>query len=114
MAITAVDVFAHVSGAVIANLTAELDALRHDIENSGGERDARYLRRTIAAQRVREVSGRVLLVASSRRSAWWAGTVRLGVAEIIENTAIGHNVMREQWDWMNDPETHSSAWEWDE
>jgi fatty acid desaturase len=26
---------------------------------------------------------------------------------------IGHNVMHGQWDWMNDPEVHSSSWEWD-
>jgi linoleoyl-CoA desaturase len=26
---------------------------------------------------------------------------------------IGHNVMHGQWDWMNDPEIHSSNWEWD-
>jgi fatty acid desaturase len=55
----------------------------------------------------------VLLAASSRRSAWWAGAVTLGVAKIIENMEIGHNVMHGQWDWMNDPEIHSSTWEWD-
>ena len=26
---------------------------------------------------------------------------------------LGHNVMHGQWDWMNDPEIHSSSWEWD-
>ena len=75
--------------------------------------DARYIRRTIAAQRALEVAGRVLLAASSRRSAWWAGTATLGVAKIVENMEIGHNVMHGQWDWMNDPEIHSSTWEWD-
>ena len=59
------------------------------------------------------MTGRLLLAASSRRSAWWAGTVTLGVAKIIENMEIGHNVMHGQWDWMNDPEIHSSTWEWD-
>src|SRR3989442_8655747 len=54
-----------------------------------------------------------MLAASSRRSAWWAGSVTLGVAKIIENMEIGHNVMHGQWDWMNDPEIHSSTWEWD-
>ena len=44
---------------------------------------------------------------------WWAGTATLGVAKIIENMEIGHNVMHGQWDWMNDPEIHSSSWEWD-
>jgi NADPH-dependent stearoyl-CoA 9-desaturase len=37
----------------------------------------------------------------------------LGVAKIVENMEIGHNVMHGQWDWMNDPEIHSTTWEWD-
>ena len=35
------------------------------------------------------------------------------MAKIVENMEIGHNVMHGQWDWMNDPEIHSSSWEWD-
>ncbi|MEZ0366960.1 fatty acid desaturase [Mycobacterium sp. pUA109] len=113
MAITDVEVFAHLTDADVENLAAELDAIRRDIEDSRGARDARYIRRTIAAQRGLELVGRLLLAASSRRGAWWAGTVTLGVAKIIENMEIGHNVMHGQWDWMNDPEIHSSTWEWD-
>jgi fatty acid desaturase len=113
MAITDVDVFAHLTDADIESLAVELDTIRQDVEDSLGERDSRYIRRTIAAQRALEVAGRVLLAASSRRSAWWAGTVTLGVAKIVENMEIGHNVMHGQWDWMNDPEIHSSTWEWD-
>ncbi|MGE2713254.1 fatty acid desaturase family protein [Mycolicibacterium litorale] len=113
MAITDVPEFAHLTDADIESLGVELDAIRQDIEDSLGERDARYIRRTIAAQRALEVTGRLLLAASSRRSAWWAGTTTLGVAKIIENMEIGHNVMHGQWDWMNDPEIHSSTWEWD-
>ena len=113
MAITDVPAFAHLTDADIENLAVELDAIRLDIEDSRGERDSRYIRRTIAAQRALEVAGRLMLAASSRRSAWWAGTVTLGVAKIIENMEIGHNVMHGQWDWMNDPEIHSSTWEWD-
>jgi len=113
MAITDVPAFAHLTDADIESLAFELDAIRQDIEDSRGERDARYIRRTIAAQRAVEVAGRLMLAASSRRSAWWAGTVTLGVAKIIENMEIGHNVMHGQWDWMNDPEIHSSTWEWD-
>jgi NADPH-dependent stearoyl-CoA 9-desaturase len=113
MAITDVPAFAHLTDADIENLAVELDAIRQDIEDSRGERDARYIRRTIAAQRALEVAGRVILAASSKRSAWWAGTATLGLAKIIENMEIGHNVMHGQWDWMNDPEIHSSTWEWD-
>ncbi len=113
IAITDVPTFAHLTDADIDNLAVELDAIRLDIEDSRGERDARYIRRTIAAQRALDVAGRLMLAASSRRSAWWAGTVTLGLAKIIENMEIGHNVMHGQWDWMNDPEIHSSTWEWD-
>jgi linoleoyl-CoA desaturase len=113
MAITDVPAFAHLTDSDIESLAVELDAIRQDIEDSRGERDSRYIRRTIAAQRALEVVGRLMLAASSKRSAWWAGTVTLGVAKIIENMEIGHNVMHGQWDWMNDPEIHSTTWEWD-
>ncbi len=113
MAITDVPAFAHLTDADIDNLAVELDTIRLDVDARLGESDARYIRRTIAAQRALEVAGRLLLAFSTRRSAWWAGTVTLGVAKIIENMEIGHNVMHGQWDWMNDPEIHSSTWEWD-
>jgi len=41
------------------------------------------------------------------------GTASLGLSKILENMEIGHNVIHGQWDWMNDPEIHSSTWEWD-
>jgi NADPH-dependent stearoyl-CoA 9-desaturase len=113
MAITDVPEFTHLTDTDIESLAVELDAIRQDIEDSRGDRDSRYIRRTIAAQRALEVAARLMLTASSRRSAWWAGTVTLGAAKIIENMEIGHNVMHGQWDWMNDPEIHSSTWEWD-
>ena len=113
MAITDVPAFAHLTDADIDNLAVELDAIRLDIEDSLGARDARYIRRTIATQRALEVAGRLALAASAKRSGWWAGTVTLGLAKIIENMEIGHNVMHGQWNWMNDPEIHSSTWEWD-
>jgi NADPH-dependent stearoyl-CoA 9-desaturase len=114
VAVNDIPVFAHLTDIDIENLAVELDAIRRDIEDSLGERDARYIRRTIAAQRALEVVGRVTLAASSKRSAWWAGAATLGLAKIIENMEIGHNVMHGQWDWMNDPEIHSSSWEWDQ
>jgi fatty acid desaturase len=41
------------------------------------------------------------------------GTASLAYAKSIENMEISHNVLHGQWDWMNDPEIHSSTWEWD-
>ncbi|SPM42879.1 Fatty acid desaturase [Mycobacterium numidiamassiliense] len=113
MAITDIPAFAHLTDADVESLAMELDAIRLDVEESLGERDARYIRRTIAAQRVLEVAGRLTVAGSSNRLAWWAGTAILGVAKIIENMEISHNVMHGQWNWMNDPEIHSSTWEWD-
>jgi fatty acid desaturase len=113
MAITDVPAFAHLTVADIESLAFELDGIRLDVEDSLGERDARYIRRTIAGQRALDVAGRLMLAGSSKRWAWWAGTVTLGLAKIIENMEIGHNVMHGQWNWMNDPEIHSTTWEWD-
>ncbi|WNG83367.1 fatty acid desaturase [Mycobacterium sp. ITM-2016-00316] len=113
MAITDVPAFTHLTDADIETLGAELDAIRQDIEDSRGASDARYIRRAIAGQRALEITGRLLLAGSSKRAFWWAGASTLGVAKIIENMEISHNVMHGQWDWMNDPEIHSSTWEWD-
>jgi fatty acid desaturase len=113
MAITDVPAFAHLTDADFENLAVDLDAIRLDVDARLGESDSRYIRRTIAAQRALEIAGRLLLAFSARRSARWAGTATLAVAKIVENMEIGHNVMHGQWDWMNDPEIHSTTWEWD-
>jgi linoleoyl-CoA desaturase len=113
MAITDIEAFTHLTEADIESLTVELDAIRCDIEESLGERDARYIHRAIAFQRGLDITSRLLLAFGSKRWAWWGGAVGLGLAKIIENMEIGHNVIHAQWDWMNDPEIHSSTWEWD-
>ena len=113
MAITDIDRYAHLTEADVEALGAELDAIRHDIEESRGVADAKYIRRTIAFQRALAAGGRVVLMFSNRKPAWILGIGMLGVAKIVENMELGHNVMHGQWDWMNDPEIHSSSWEWD-
>ncbi|MDV7244621.1 MULTISPECIES: fatty acid desaturase family protein [Rhodococcus] len=113
MAIADVKEYAHLTEADIEALGRELDAIRRDIEESRGERDARYVRNTIRLQRSLEIGGRAVLFASKRRPAWLAGTAMLALSKIIENMELGHNVMHGQWDWMNDPEIHSTSWEWD-
>jgi len=57
--------------------------------------------------------GRVWLLAARWRPAWLLGTASTSMAKILENMEIGHNVMHGQWDWMNDPQVHSSTWDWD-
>jgi NADPH-dependent stearoyl-CoA 9-desaturase len=113
MAISDVKEYAHLTEADVEALGAEFDAIRRDIESTRGERDARYIRNVIRLQRALEISGRTVLFASFLPPAWLAGVALLGTSKIIENMEIGHNVMHGQWDWMNDPEIHSSRWEWD-
>ena len=104
---------AHLSAADIETLGRELDAIRQQVLDSRGERDAAYIRRVIEAQRALELSSRIVLLASMFPPAWLAGTVGLSLAKILENMEIGHNVMHGQWDWMRDPAIHSTTWEWD-
>ncbi|WP_131787299.1 fatty acid desaturase family protein [Protofrankia symbiont of Coriaria ruscifolia] len=91
----------------------ELDRIRDEVIASRGEDDARYIRRVIAIQRGLEAGGRTVLFASLLPPAWAAGTAMLVTAKILENMEIGHNVLHGQWDWMRDPEIHSTTWEWD-
>ncbi len=113
IAITDVARYAHLSPREIETLGAELDAIRTEVENSRGGRDAAYIRRTILFQRTLDAGARLLIFGSRSRAGWWLGTVALAVAKSIENMEIGHNVGHGQWDWMNDPEIHSNTWEWD-
>jgi fatty acid desaturase len=104
---------AHLSEADIAAIGAELDAIRASVIESRGAADAAYIRRVIAVQRGLEVGGRAALLVSLFPPAWFAGTAALSVAKILENMEIGHNVLHGQWDWMRDPDIHSTTWEWD-
>ncbi|CAN7153985.1 fatty acid desaturase family protein [Mycolicibacterium frederiksbergense] len=113
MAITDIKEYAHLTSEDVEELGRELDAIRTDIEESRGERDARYIRRAIQLQRGLAVGGRIALFKSRNKFAWVAGTGMLAAAKIIENMELGHNITHGQWDWMNDPEIHSTEWEWD-
>jgi fatty acid desaturase len=113
MAITDIKEYTHLTPEDVDSLARELDAIRTDIEESRGERDARYIRRAIQLQRALAVGGRAVLFASRNKVAWSLGTAMLGTAKIIENMELGHNIIHGQWDWMNDPEIHSTEWEWD-
>ena len=95
-------------------LARELDAIRDEVMSDLGSDDAAYIRRVIKAQRVLEASGRALLLLSRFTPALVAGTALITVSKVLENMEIGHNVMHGQWDWMRDPEIHSTTWEWDQ
>ncbi|HET7761987.1 MAG TPA: acyl-CoA desaturase [Phycicoccus sp.] len=109
---------AHLTPQDIEAIGHELDALRKEVMDSRGARDAAYIRKVIKVQRYLEMGSRAVLLFSGVkvkgiRPAWWLGTAGLSVAKILENMEIGHNVMHGQWDWMRDPKIHSTAWEWD-
>jgi linoleoyl-CoA desaturase len=118
MAISDVKEYTHLDPDEVEQIGRELDAIRVEIEESRSDADAAYINNMIRLQRGLATAGRVVLLAGAhskkgRKPAWVAGAGLLGLAKILENMEIGHNVMHGQWDWMNDPEIHSSNWEWD-
>ncbi len=104
---------AHLTEEQLDELAREVDAIRAEVTGRLGAPDARYIRDTIALQRALEATGRALLLAGRRPVAWTAGVGMLSVAKILENMEIGHNVIHGQWDWLADPDIHSTTWEWD-
>jgi linoleoyl-CoA desaturase len=105
----------------IEELGRELDAIQREVKTSLGARDRRYILRMIKVQRGLALGGRLLIFASlplMPALPWFLGVIGLGtfclgIAKILENMEIGHNVLHGQWDWMQDPQIHSSTWEWD-
>jgi len=104
---------ARLTRAQVIELGRELDAIRQEVLESRGERDAAYIRRVIKVQRSLELGSRVVLLGGRNKAAWLVGTAALALAKILDNMEIGHNVLHGQWDWMRDPKIHSSTWQWD-
>src|SRR6476659_11009948 len=113
MAITDVAEYAHLSVADLEALAADLEAIRTDVEDSRVAKDRAYIRRTIAFQRGLEIASRLVIGLGKGKVAWVLGTTALAAAKSIENMELAHNIGHGQWDWMNDPEIHSTTWEWD-
>ena len=97
----------------VAELGRRLDDIRRSVLDTRGTSDAEYIRRVIRVRRGLELASRLVLVAGRNRPAWILGTTGLGLAKILDNMEIGHNVLHGQWDWMRDPRIHSTTWEWD-
>jgi linoleoyl-CoA desaturase len=110
-------------------LANELDAMHTELRKSLGQKDRDYVLRVIRTQRTLAITGRALIFASiplfpwffhhglATRASFFAvaglGAFLLGIAKILENMELGHNILHGQWDWMNDPEISSHTWEWD-
>ena len=116
------------SDAEVEEFGRELDAMRDEVMASRGERDRRYILRLIRTQRSLALGGRLVIYASLFLLPGWRhvlagwgpslavmalGTLMLGLAKILENLEIAHNVLHAQWDWMKDPNIQSNTWEWD-
>jgi len=101
------------SPAELDQLAAELDAVRARAVADLGAKDARYIRRIVAAVRYTGVAGRALLFASVFPPAWVLGTLLLGLSKILENMELGHNVMHGQYDWMGDATLNGQTYECD-
>ncbi|WP_420753541.1 fatty acid desaturase family protein [Rhodococcus sp. O3] len=113
MAISDIKEYAHLTAEDVEALSDELTDIRRNVVESLGAADAAYIRRTIAFQRLLDAAARLVIHGSRGLPGLILGTAALGVAKSVENMEIGHNVSHGQWDWMNDPEIHSSTWEWD-
>ncbi|HEY8515584.1 MAG TPA: acyl-CoA desaturase [Candidatus Binatia bacterium] len=122
------NVLSHLTDERLDEFGQELDRLREEVLADRGERDRRYILRVIRVQRSLALGGRLVLLAAIAFHPWWGhalagwaaflgvlglGTLMLGVAKILENMEIGHNILHAQWDWMRDPQIQSSTWEWD-
>ena len=106
----------------------EIEAIYDEAIESRGERDRQYILKVIRAQRTMALAGRIIIYAAllflpgwPHLLAGWPATITLlllggsmlGIAKIIENMELGHNILHAQWDWMNDSEIQSNTWEWD-
>ena len=104
---------AHLSREDIEQIGIELDAIRQEVVDSRGARDAAYIRKVIKTQRSLELGSRAVLLFSAFPPAWVLGTAGLSLSKILDNMEIGHNILHGQWDWMRDPKIHSTTWDWD-
>ena len=111
MAIQDINAYAHLSDEDIRDIGARLAAIENEHRDALGAGDADYIKSLIRVQRALDLIARIATASSSTVTV--PAGMMLVMAKILENLEIGHNVMHGQWDWMNDPEIHSSTWEWD-
>ena len=110
---TAFNPLFRLSSEQIEEIGEEFQKIHDEVKADLGDRDAVYIRNLIEFHRRLAALSRIVLMASRYPPAWLLGTTGLSVAKIIENMELGHNILHGQWDWMNDPQIHSSTWDWD-
>jgi len=97
----------------VEQLGRELDELRQRIVADLGQSDRDYIYGIIGAQRKLEFAGRAMMFAPFIPPVWLAGVASLGLAKILDNMEIGHNVMHGQYDWMREDTYNSREFDWD-
>lgn len=128
MSVTRPHLPSNLSDAELEEFGRELDAIRDEVLDSRGDRDRQYIITLIRIQRSMALGSRLIIFSSllfmpagwpalANTTLFWLlaglGTLMLGLAKILENMEIGHNVLHGQWDWMKDTNIQSSQWEWD-
>ncbi|MAQ99508.1 MAG: acyl-CoA desaturase [Oceanospirillaceae bacterium] len=92
----------------------DIDQIREETMARVGQEDAKYIRKVVRVQRLLDIGGRAVMVAGFYHWIWWlVGAFMLGIAKILDNMEIGHNVMHGAYDFMNDPHLNSRSFEWD-
>ena len=98
----------------IAEFGEKVDAIRREIMDSIGEKDAEYIYKIRDFVRYSEIVSRSMLMFGGWiPPVWLLGTGLLGISKIVENMELGHNVMHGQFDWLNDPNLNGANYDWD-
>ena len=104
----------YLTEAQIQEFGARVEAIRREVMDDLGEKDAQYIYKIRNFVRCSEIASRgMLMFGGWIPPVWFLGTGLLGLSKIVENMELGHNVMHGQFDWMNDPTLYGASYDWD-
>lgn len=104
----------YLSPAQIEEFGAKIEAIRLEVMNNLGEKDAEYIYKVRDFVRYTEIASRgMLMFGGWIPPVWLLGTGLLGVSKIVENMELAHNVMHGQYDWLNDASLRGNDYDWD-
>lgn len=104
----------YLTSSQIEEFGAKIEAIRQEVMQDLGEKDAKYIYKVRNFVRYSEIASRgMLMFAGWLPPVWLLGTALLGVSKIVENMELGHNVMHGQYDWLNDASLRGNDFDWD-
>ena len=104
----------YLTEAQIQEFGGKVEAIRREVMENLGEKDAQYIYKIRNFVRYSEIASRgMLMFGGWIPPVWLLGTGLLGLSKIVENMELGHNVMHGQFDWMNDPTLNGASYDWD-